>query len=131
MEGRWTIRNDALTTWVHGPTAYKVPVVPCDDAAVERGAMAFAAFRTPTIGWHPETDTYAVYVYTDASTTRVLESGFICTTDAARAIPRLGAEAVLRAAGESGPDPSKGGPSSHAERGAVGPPNPKPEGGES
>jgi hypothetical protein len=74
-------------------------MVPCDDAAVERAAKAYAAFRTPTIGWHPETDSYAVYVYTDASETRVVESGFTSTTAAARAIPRLGAEAVLRAAG--------------------------------
>jgi hypothetical protein len=85
--------------FVCGGDVEQIPMVPCDDAAVERAAKAYAAFRTPTIGWHPETDSYAVYVYTDASETRVVESGFTSTTAAARAIPRLGAEAVLRAAG--------------------------------
>lgn len=43
MEGRWTLygADDAGFTYYQGKTTPegRVPVVPCDDAAVERGAM--------------------------------------------------------------------------------------------
>jgi hypothetical protein len=41
MEGRWTIYRDGAAQVVVGPDADgEVPVVPCDDAAIERGVNA-------------------------------------------------------------------------------------------
>lgn len=60
MEGRWTIRWLPLTA--SGPGGYKVggtepwpgetptPVVPCDDAAVERVAQALLDRRRKAVG---------------------------------------------------------------------------------
>jgi hypothetical protein len=110
MEGRWTIRVCACTVASvkdRGPALpapcererliREVAVVPCDDAAVERGA---AAVRRVSLMF------------------------------ARDGIDRELALAVLRAAGESDSDPSKCGSSQHAGTEAVGPTNPKPEGGE-
>jgi len=49
MEGRWTItkRNDDVR-FIGGPGAQEVPVVPCDDAAIERAARALSAGMEPT-----------------------------------------------------------------------------------
>lgn len=51
MEGRWTIPVDdgvvVLWPWRAEGHVPRVPVVPCDDAAVERGAQAiYEATRT-------------------------------------------------------------------------------------
>jgi hypothetical protein len=52
VQGRWTIYRDGLESYVHGPLSapggsqpgrripVEVPVVPCDEAAVERAAKA-------------------------------------------------------------------------------------------
>lgn len=50
MEGRWTIAYVGYNEWrVDGPlpTTDPTPVVPCDDAAIERAVHAIAGVVSP------------------------------------------------------------------------------------
>lgn len=103
-------------------TVRSVPAVRCDDEAIERAEEAFDLHRFPEVGWHRETNTYAVYFMpspgalgVQARAAHAVIHGFDQVSDASKAVPRLTVEAVLRAAGEL--RPSKRGLPEHTERG--------------
>jgi hypothetical protein len=110
IRGRWTIHHTSgtqthtlrfLNALVDGPPiaamSDAVEVVPVpDEAAIERGAKAHEERDGARIGWHSETNTYAVYFPNDE-----VVPGYDSPKSAAADVDRLVALAVLRAALET------------------------------
>jgi hypothetical protein len=59
MDGRWTIKQNrthyGVIQWIGGAKVPReaTPVVPCDDAAVERGAEALIKIARAGDDWQP------------------------------------------------------------------------------